>query len=148
MSLPRATTSALRRNGALPSHHRNGLSRLLSTPAATSGEEGGKIYKQVVAALDAPMTKPPPASEEEMQRRYNVGRSYVIGMFERHNEEQHMMACRIKLKNHAVDMLPKHLRASALEEDDEGPPLWRHIPMWTPPIPGFDPDEFMDHGEK
>ena len=109
-----------------------------------------KRYNMILGALDAPVTKPPPASPEEMERRHQVGRNYVIGQFERHNEMQHDLACKIKLKNHAIKMLPKgtKLRAEALEEDDEGPPAWRHIPVWTPPIPGFDPDEFMEQDEK
>lgn len=109
-----------------------------------------KTYRMVVAALDAPITKPPPASKEEMERRFQVGRNYVIGRFKRHNEEEHVLSCRIKLKNHAIDMLPKGtmLRQAALEIDDEGPPYWRPFPMWTPPIPGFDADVFIEEGEQ
>ena len=28
-----------------------------------------------------------------------------------------------------------------------GPPDWRHVPMLTPPIPGFDPSLYMDQEE-
>lgn len=109
-----------------------------------------KTYKMVVDALDAPITKPPPASEEEMARRAKIGRNHVIGRFESHNAFQHDLACKIRMKNHAMKMLPKHslIRNAALEIDSEGPPKWRHIPVWTPPIPGFDPDEFLNEESK
>lgn len=122
--------------------------------AASSGpsEEtaaGNKTYKMVVDSLDAPVTKPPPASEEEMARRYQVGRNYVIGSFESHNALEHDLSCKIRLKNHAIKMLPKNslIRKAAMEIDDEGPPKWRHIPVWTPPIAGFDPDEFAEEAK-
>jgi hypothetical protein len=112
-----------------------------------------KSYKMVLAALNAPVTKPPPASEEEMKRRFEVGRNYVIGMFEEHNEMEHMLSCKIKMKNHAIAMLPRHsenpiIRKAAMEVDDEGPPSWRHIPVWTPPIKDFDPEEFAEEEEE
>lgn len=116
-------------------------------------EEGmaqSKTYKMVLDALNAPVTKPPPASKEEMERRFQVGRNYVIGSFERHNEWNHYLACKIRMKNHAIKMLPKNtaLRKAALEIDEEGPPAWRRIPVWTPPIEGFDPDEFLEDSDQ
>jgi len=100
----------------------------------------------MLSALDAPITKPPPASEEEMERRHEIGRNYVVGKFNRHNELNHDLTCKIKLKQHAIDMLPKNskLREEALKTDGVGPPKWRHIPLDTPPIPGFDPTPFLD----
>lgn len=125
------------------------------TQAASTGpsEEaiaGNKTYKMVVDALDAPVTRPPPASKEEMDRRHKVGRDYVIGCFQSHNALEHDLACKIRLKNHAVKMLPKNsvIRKAAMEVDDEGPPKWRHIPVLTPPIPGFDPDDFAEEAAK
>ena len=53
------------------------------------------------------------------------------------------------LKNHAIKMLPKNslIPKAAMKIDDEGPPKWRHIPVWTPPIAGFDPDEFAEEAK-
>jgi len=105
-----------------------------------------KTHKMVVTALDAPGTKPPPPSKEELERRFDVGRNYVVGIFDRHNLFQHELACKIRMKNHAIKMLPRNaqLRQAALKVEEEGPNKWRHIPVWTPPIPGFDPDEFSN----
>ena len=120
-------------------------------PADTQEEisKDSKSYKMVLAALNAPVTKPPPASADEMERRYQVGRNYVIGSFEEHNELEHMLSCKIRMKNHAIKMLPRNsensiIRKAALEIDDEGPPVWRHIPVWTPPIKDFNPDDYLE----
>lgn len=111
-----------------------------------SDDTGGvqKGFKMVLAALNAPKSYPPPASEEEMKRRFLVGRNHVIGTFQEHNEHEHMIACKIRLKHHAIAMLPKksRIKKEAMKIDSGGPPPWRHIPVWTPPIEGFNSEEF------
>lgn len=116
-------------------------------------------------AFDAPYREPPKASPEEMERRHNVGRNYVIGSFRRHNEENHDLACKIRMKHYAMRQLPKEghigdeivngksLYGGWREEahrvnDDWGPPDHRHIPMHTPPIPGFDPNLYIDQEDE
>lgn len=144
-----------------------------TTPALLSDEEGPKtkqlkVKKKVknsakkaeggrdrhldviLRALDAPVLKPPPASEEEMQRRHDIGKAYNIGTWEQHNAIHHDLNCKLRLKNHAIDMLPKDSmwKEEALKIDYfDGPPYWRGIPTWTPPIPGFDPSEFIHEDE-
>jgi len=103
----------------------------------------------ILAALDAPMRKESVISEEEKQRRAEIARNYTIGRFRQHNELDHDLTCKIKMKLHAVNMLPKNskLREEALKVDDSGPPLWRNLPVWTPPIPGFDASQFSTEEE-
>ena len=115
-----------------------------------AGEMGRpKDLQIILASLDAKVTKPPPADEEEMDRRNKILKNYTIGKFERHNEENHELACKLRLKKHAIRMLPKNskIREMALEVDDVGPPRWRKIPAWTPPIPGFNPKDFSNTEE-
>ena len=57
-----------------------------------------KLYELQIKAFDAPGRDPPLASEEEMERRYHVGRDYVIGCFKRHNELNHDLAVKIRMK--------------------------------------------------
>lgn len=136
-----------------------------------------KMQRLMVMAIDAPYIGPPPASEEEMARRYQIGRNYVIGCWERHNALNHDLAVKIRMKKYAIKMLPREgqvgdsmlesmeeaagqnettrreskqtsvygrWRSEALKIDDwNGPPSWRPIPMYTPPIPGFDIEEYM-----
>ena len=114
--------------------------------------EGGRDrhLDVILRALDAPVLKPPPASEEEMQRRHEIGKAYNIGTWEQHNAIHHDLNCKLRLKNHAIDMLPKDSmwKEEALKIDYfDGPPYWRGIPTWTPPIPGFDPSEFIHEDE-
>jgi hypothetical protein len=102
----------------------------------------------ILRSLDAPFSKESPEpDDEEKARRFEIGRNYVIGMFERHNELNHDIACKIKMKNFAIKMLPRNskLKEEALKIDtgSSGPPLWRPIMADTPPIPGFDPSEFI-----
>lgn len=98
----------------------------------------------ILSALDAPVTKPPPADEEELARRERIRKAYTIGKFKQHNKENHDLTCKLKMKQHALKMLPRDskLKEKALEVDSVGPPRWRRIPAWTPPIPGFDPNRF------
>ena len=104
-----------------------------------------KELSTIMAALDAPERKEPPVSDEEKARRYTIGRNYTIGRFRLHNENEHDLACKIRLKQHAIQMLPRDskLKEEALKISDEMPPLWRPIPVWTPPIPGFDPSMYI-----
>jgi hypothetical protein len=103
----------------------------------------------ILASLDAKSIKPPPADEEETARRNEIVRKYTIGKFTRHNAENHDLACKLRLQKHAIKMLPKNsqLKQKALEIEDAGPPRWRNIPAWTPPIPGFNAKNFMNTEE-
>jgi hypothetical protein len=147
-----------------------------SAPGATGGgnvtskktkneTQKEKDLRVMMASLDAPKGTEPnlPLSEEEKSRRRDIGRRYVIGRFEQHNEIDHDLTCKLYMKNHAVKMLPRgndrenKLRYEAMRIDDstdgtgsgaEYPPLWRHIAMWTPPIKGFDPTKFLKKNEE
>jgi hypothetical protein len=104
-----------------------------------------KELNLILAALDAPIRKEPPISEEEKARRHEIGRNYNIGRFRFHNEIQQDLAQKINLKKHAIKMLPRNSRIKdeALKESDETPQPWRKVPVWTPPIPGFDPSKYL-----
>ena len=109
-----------------------------------------KELNLILAALDAPMRKEPPISEEEKARRFEIGRNYNIGRFRFHNEIHQDLAQKIHLKKHAIKMLPRNskIREEALKESDEAPPPWRKVPTWTPPIPGFNPSLYLIKDEK
>lgn len=109
-----------------------------------SDDSSSKDLKLIMACLDAPMKKEGPIPDEEKERRYKIGRDHVIGRFKQHNEMAHDLTCKMRLKAHAINMLPKNtkLREQALKISDEMPPKWRNIPVWTPPIEGFDPEEY------
>lgn len=116
----------------------------------TSGESGrSRDLELLLAFLDAPKVKAPPADEEETKRRELVRKNYNVGKFKQHNEENHDIACKLRMKSHAINMLPKQtaLKEKALEIDEEYPPRWRTIPAWTPPIPGFNPADYVSTDE-
>jgi hypothetical protein len=50
-----------------------------------SASAESRIESLLIKAIDAPYLIPPKPSIEEAERRYNVGRNYVIGSFQRHN---------------------------------------------------------------
>lgn len=114
-------------------------------------KEGGhdRHLDLILRCLDAPISEPPKPPEEEAKRNYEIGRAYNIGMFEQHNAREHDLACKMKLKNFAIKMLPRNskLKEEALKVDDSVPPLWRPIPNDTPPIPNFDPSKFIHHDD-
>jgi hypothetical protein len=109
----------------------------------------GRDLELILSALDAPISKPPPADAEEMKSQDRVMKEYTIGRFKQHNQENHDLAAKLRMKQHAIKMLPRDskLKEAALEIDDVGPPRWRNIPAWTAPIPGFDPNKFQNTQE-
>lgn len=112
-----------------------------------TGSEKDRLTQILIRAIDAKPREEPTPSKEEAGRRHEIGRNYVIGNFKRHNEVNHDMACKIRLKNHAIEMLPKDsmIREEALKismDDESCPPISRLIPMETPPNPGFKASDF------
>ena len=107
--------------------------------------------------VDAKPRTPSKPSKEEAERRYNLGRNYVIGNFKRHNEIHHDLSCKIKMKDHAIKMLPRdndekfgYLKAQALSisiDPEHMPPFYRPIAVDTPPIKGFDASKFINEEE-
>jgi hypothetical protein len=122
--------------------------------AQGKGGEGtgrSKELELVLASLDAPRREEGVISDEERERRHRIGRNYVIGRFRQHNDLDHDLTCKIHLKRHALKMLKQHelLHAEAVRiDDDQVAPMWRNMPVWTPPIPGFDPSKFIEKDEK
>lgn len=125
--------------------------------------KSNRLVELMTKAYDAPYTQPPKVSAEEMAVRAEIGRNYVIGSFQRHNERNHDLAVKIRMKRHAMKLLPKEgeigdepiegqkksvygkWRAAAFKENDRwGPPDSRPIPLLTPPIEGFDASLYMD----
>lgn len=154
-------------------------------PSATKLEKADSAEKRMmdimIRAHDAVPLELPPASSEEMERRYNIGRNYVIGCFKKHNELNHDLAVKIRMKRYAIKMLPregidlgdtKTATASTTEGGGDGsggsgqsvygrwkkealrinynfgPPEHRHIPMYTPPIEGFDVNQYMNRDDE
>jgi len=114
----------------------------------SKGSEKDRLTQVLIRAIDAKPREEPTPSKEEAARRHEIGTNYVIGNFKRHNEVNHDLACKIRLKNNAIKMLPKNsmIREDALKiniDDESCPPLSRLIPMETPPIPGFQASEFI-----
>jgi hypothetical protein len=117
------------------------------------GNESDRITDILIRAIDAkPRLEMPPPSVEEMKRRHNIANKYVVGMFQRENAINHDLACKLRLKNHAIRMLPKnnshlaYLRHEALKvsmDPEFMPPTSRPIPVDTPPIPNFKPSQFI-----
>lgn len=107
--------------------------------------------QMIIRCLDAPYPPKPQLTDEQKEQHYNAGRNYVIGRFKQHNELYHDLACKIKMKQHAIKLLPEdegtNWKEEALkidEDPDSFPPLWRDIPTDYPPIPGFNPEEFVE----
>ncbi|KAK1747128.1 hypothetical protein QTG54_002472 [Skeletonema marinoi] len=122
-----------------------------------------RLVDLMTKAYDAPITPPPKVSDEEMAIRAMIGRNYVIGSFKRHNENNHDLAVKIRMKKHAMKLLPKEgeigdtpiegekntvygkwRKAAFKVNGNWGPPDSRPIPMLTPPIEGFDASLYMD----
>jgi len=112
--------------------------------------ERSRLVELLIQARDAKPVGPPPADEEEMARRFQVGREYNVGMMRRHNHINHDLNCKIRMKQHAVKMLPKESmwKKEALKLNDSGPPLSREcfLPDY-PPIEDFNIDDWFNDEE-
>ena len=131
---------------------------------AAKEAKSNRLVDLMTKAYDAPLLQPPTVSDEEMALRAEIGRNHVIGSFKRHNELNHDLAVKIRMKKHAMKLLPKEgelgdepiegtnnksvhgkWRAAAFKQNDRwGPPDSRPIPLLTPPIEGFDASLYMD----
>ena len=128
-----------------------------------------KMVNMLTMAYDAPMVTPPEPSPEEKERRYQIGRNWVIGKWKEHNEINHDLAVKIRMKRYAMKMLPKEgelgdslvsvdgketsvygrWKSEAYKINDmHGPPDHRHIPAWTPPIEDFDISQYIEAEEQ
>lgn len=114
-----------------------------------------EMTNMLIACLDAkPRGEPSERrTEEEMKRRKNIVKAYTIGRFEQHNESEHDWTCKWKLKNFAIDAIPDgFLKDEAIKVSEPGdggfPPLWRHHALHTPPIPGFNPADWLNDDEE
>jgi len=135
---------------------------VLSKRFLSSSEEGSstknKLTDVLIRLIDAQPRIPPKPSPEEAERRYNLGRNYVIGKFNQHNDLDHDLACKIKMKQHAIKLLPKandedfgYLKEAAMKIDmseETVPPYHRPIAVYTPPIPGYDPSKYIEEVEE
>ena len=104
--------------------------------------------QMMIRCVDTPNPPKVVVSKEEMARRHEIGRNHVIGQFKQHNDLHHDLACKIKLKRHAIKMIPRNSmwkeEALQIDNSEEGmPPLWRTIPTDFPPIKGLNPDDFI-----
>mmetsp|Transcript_30122 Transcript_30122/g.82763 ORF Transcript_30122/g.82763 Transcript_30122/m.82763 type:complete len:193 (-) Transcript_30122:156-734(-) len=109
--------------------------------AEANVSSGDKHLQLVLSALNAPYKKEGPISEEERARREQIVKTYTIQRFNQHNEWDHDMACKIKMKQHAIRMLPKNskLKEEALFISEN---WWNDDPPYMRPpeivIPGLD----------
>jgi hypothetical protein len=128
------------------------LSTNFEKSEADEGSKSDRLTNILMQVIDAKPRKQQKPSPEEAERRSDLGKKYVIGNFKRHNEIHHDLACKIRMKNHAIDLLPHrndeqfgYLKEAALTismDDDAMVPFHRPIPVDTPPIPNFDPSKF------
>jgi len=132
---------------------RIGIQTRLFSDASQAGQKGDRISAILARAVDSRPRPRPKLSSEEAAKNYNIGREYVIGKFQRHNEINHDLACKIRLKEHAIRMMPRntdemgYLREEALKIDiseESMPPMYRPIPLDTPPIEGFNASDYID----
>jgi len=124
---------------------------------SAGGKKGGGRDEQInllARALDVKPDGPPPPSEEELARRAEIVKAYTKGNFEFHNDINHDLANKIKLKNHAIKMLPrehnwkKEAVKISMAKGDIGPPYGRHIPTDYPPVKDFDETVFLQTKEE
>jgi hypothetical protein len=123
---------------------------------APESSKGDRITNILTKAVDTRPRPRPDFSLEEAAKNYQIGRDYNIGRFKVHNDIHHDLACKIRLKEHAIRMMPRntdelgYLRMEALKIDsspESMPPLYRSIPFDTPPIEGYDASQFLDEDE-
>mmetsp|Transcript_19493 Transcript_19493/g.33762 ORF Transcript_19493/g.33762 Transcript_19493/m.33762 type:complete len:100 (+) Transcript_19493:1-300(+) len=84
----------------------------------------------------------PKFNAETLSRHSKIAVTYNKMTTIQHNKEMRALNRKILLKQEAIMGLPESLRASAMEIDEAPMPVSRPIPMWTPPIKGFNPNDY------
>lgn len=115
--------------------------------------KGDRLHNILVQAVNSRPRPRPKLSSEEAAKNAEIGRKYVIGKFHAHNVIHHDLACKMRLKEHAIRMMPRisdgmgYLKEKALQIDvseESMPPLYRSVPLDTPEIEDFDPSDFIE----
>lgn len=133
---------------------KNALASTVRCMSEAPGDSGGdRLTNILIRAIDSKPRPRPKFSPEEAKKHNDIGRNYVIGRFQRHNEVMHDLACKMKMKSHAIKMMPRstdeqlsYLRRESLKIDSSRssmPPLYRPIPLDTPPVPGYDASKYI-----
>lgn len=85
----------------------------------------------------------PELSEEEKQRNFEIGKRYNRMMAKEHNTMTADLTMKIKLRDDAIAHLPEILQHAARQIDQNPPPLNRLMATYTPPIPGYNPTDYV-----
>lgn len=89
-----------------------------------------------------------PFTEEEKAEHFQIGREYSRQIRIRDNQEKKDLATKIWLQQEAMLALPPDLRSHAEVIDETPPPRGRPWPIWqTPPIKGFNVQDYITHSE-
>jgi len=128
-------------------------------PSSGQDNQGASgTVKRLLKMMDSKPDYPPAQSKEVMDRWFEIGRAYNVGMARSNNAVDHDLACKIRIKTLAMESLPSGegigMEARRVEsfnpKDGSGSvPLWRHIMSDLPPIKNFDlNDYYKDENEK
>ncbi|CAM9881924.1 unnamed protein product [Choristocarpus tenellus] len=102
-----------------------------------------------IKMLDSKPKPRPKLSPEEQARNNEIGRRYNQMMAKQHNQRMTGLRMKMKLRDDAIANLPEMLQHAARQNDTRPPPLNRRMARYTPPIPGFNPKDYLskDYGE-
>ena len=88
-------------------------------------------------------------TEEEKAEHIRIGREHSRQVRIRENQEQKDLTTKVWLQQEAMRALPADLRKLAEEIDDTPPPRGRPWPIWwTPPIKGFNAQDYITRTEE
>mmetsp|Transcript_5327 Transcript_5327/g.16763 ORF Transcript_5327/g.16763 Transcript_5327/m.16763 type:complete len:161 (+) Transcript_5327:267-749(+) len=110
----------------------------------TADSDSDEAYEVFRSIIDAPKVGRPKFSAEEYARHAAIAREYNVKSRKAHDAFHGQLALKIDLQQFAVRSLPPHMEAHAAQCDDLPlPPLDRRWWTYTPPIPGFKPEDHV-----
>ena len=113
-------------------------------------EDAGKdeVYQLFRSIVDAPKMKRPKFDEATAAKNFEIGRTYNIESRKFQDRFMAQLQLKLDLQQFAIKSLPPHLAAHATQHDDLPlPPIDRRWWTWTPPIPGFQPDDHIQEDD-
>ena len=117
-------------------------SKMASQQKEAEGEMRDSNYQLYVDIIDAPKKVRPKLTEAQWERDFAIGREYNIKVRRQHDDFEAQLQLKLDLQQFAVECLPSGMRAKSQSlEDHAPPPLDRRFWTWTPPIPGFKPED-------
>mmetsp|Transcript_35480 Transcript_35480/g.113357 ORF Transcript_35480/g.113357 Transcript_35480/m.113357 type:complete len:143 (+) Transcript_35480:25-453(+) len=117
-------------------------------PEGDTEERKDEAYELFRSIIDAPKSQRPKFDAETAAKHLEIAQTYNRLTRKEHDRFNGRLQLKLDLQQFAVKSLPPHMEAHASQHDDVPlPPVDRRWWTWTPPMPGFNPDDHVQEDD-